>query len=245
MSVSYSIYTVLNSDYMTFGKIFINSLYDKVDVNNIKHIYILDIGLVEEDKKYLNGFDKVKILPTDFNLDFTGIHSENWVRAVVAKTYFIRKLLIEQESGPVVMIDSDCMFIDDISGLVDTDYDMQICYRGEHSRGQLLGSYVSFNDKEKSIQFLNEWIDEIPHIETPWKETPALNNTYPSFIDKIKFGLVPIHKVSSYEFSDMGKEDVSIIHFKTGARHSTVEETIQKRIEERGFKDYCERYLDV
>ena len=61
----------------------------------------------------------------------------------------------------------------------------------------------------------------------------------------MNFDLVPIHKVSSYEYSDMESEDVKIIHFKTGARHKTVEETIQKRIEERGFKDYCKRYLDV
>jgi len=57
--------------------------------------------------------------------------------------------------------------------------------------------------------------------------------------------LVPVHKVSSYEYDDMNNEDVKIIHFKTGAKHTTVEETIQKRIEERGFKDYCKRYLDV
>jgi len=43
----------------------------------------------------------------------------------------------------------------------------------------------------------------------------------------------------------MENQDVKIIHFKTGAKHKTVEETIQKRIEERGFKDYCKRYLDV
>jgi hypothetical protein len=67
------------------------------------------------------------------------------------------------------------------------------------------------------------------------------------FENEMNFDLIPIHKVSSYEFNDMDKEDVSIIHFKGGLtprkRPRTVEETIQRRIEERGFKDYCGRYL--
>ena len=35
---------------MTFGKIFINSLYDKVDMVKVNSIFILDIGLKKEDK---------------------------------------------------------------------------------------------------------------------------------------------------------------------------------------------------
>ena len=243
--MKYSIYTVLNSDYMTFGKIFINSLYDKVDMDKVNSVFILDIGLKEEDKDYFKKYKDVKILPTEFDLDFgEGIHSKNWIKAVISKTYFLRKLLMSESVEPVVMIDSDCMFVRDISDLVDTQYDMQICYRDNNST-PLLGSYVSFNNKEKSIGFLNKWIDTIPTISTPWKESPALSKTQPLFENEMKFDLVPIHKVSSYEYSDMENKDVKIIHFKTGARHKTVEETIQKRIEERGFKDYCKRYLDV
>ncbi len=241
--MKYSIYTVLNSDYMTFGKVFINSLYDKVDMNKVKHIFILDIGLTKQDKDYFKKYKNVRILSSDFDLDFGGgIHSENWIKAVVSKTYCLRKLLINESVEPVVMIDSDCMFIRDISDLIDTKYDMQICYRNNHPT-PLLGSYVSFNNREKSINFLNKWIDTIPTIQTPWKESPALSQTYPLFKNKMDLDLVPVHKVSSYEYNDMDNEDVKIIHFKTGAKHTTVEETIQKRIEERGFKKYVERYL--
>lgn len=243
--MKYSIYTVLNSDYMTFGKVFINSLYDKVDMDKVNSVFILDIGLKKEDRDYLEKYENVKILSTDFDLDFgDGIHSDNWIKAVVSKTYFLRQLLINENVEPIIMIDSDCMFIRDISDLVNVEYDMQICHR-ENNSTPLLGSYVSFNDRDKSINFLNKWIDTIPTIQTPWKESPALSQTYPLFQDEMNFDLVPIHKVSSYEYSDMENKDVKIIHFKTGAKHKTVEETIQKRIEERGFKDYCERYLSV
>ena len=49
--MKYSINTVLNSDYMTFGKIFINSLYDKVDMDKVNFVFILDIGLKKEDPR--------------------------------------------------------------------------------------------------------------------------------------------------------------------------------------------------
>ena len=39
---------------MTFGRIFINSLYDKVDMTKVNSVFILDIGLKEEDKKYFH-----------------------------------------------------------------------------------------------------------------------------------------------------------------------------------------------
>ena len=65
--MKYSIYTVLNSDYMTFGKIFINSLYDKVDMSKVDSVFILDIGLKKEDRDYLEKYKNVKILSTDFD----------------------------------------------------------------------------------------------------------------------------------------------------------------------------------
>ena len=51
---------------MTFGRIFINSLYDKVDMTKVNSVFILDIGLKKEDKKYFEKYKNVKILPTDF-----------------------------------------------------------------------------------------------------------------------------------------------------------------------------------
>ena len=40
--MKYDIYYVLNSAYIRFGKIFLKSLYDKVDMNNVRHIYLSD-----------------------------------------------------------------------------------------------------------------------------------------------------------------------------------------------------------
>ena len=65
--MTYSVYTVLNSDYMTFGRIFVNSFIDKCDQNKVDKIYILDIGLSDKDRKWLNNTsDKIEILSSDY-----------------------------------------------------------------------------------------------------------------------------------------------------------------------------------
>ena len=51
----YNVFTILNSSYIKFGKIWINSLYDKVDINKIENIFIGDTGLYKEDKNYLEN----------------------------------------------------------------------------------------------------------------------------------------------------------------------------------------------
>ena len=47
----YSIFTTLNSGYYKFGQIFINSLYENINLNKINKIYIADTGLILNNKK--------------------------------------------------------------------------------------------------------------------------------------------------------------------------------------------------
>ena len=233
----YSIYTVLNSAYLTFGKVFLNSLYDKIDMNQVQYIFILDTGLSDEDREFISKNDKVKIIDSGVTTSLKGgTEDKEWTQTVVLKTYALRELLKTYDDlFPIVMIDSDCMFIRDISELLNTDYDLQICHRENHGT-PLLGSYVSFNDKDKCMSFLDKWIERIPQIKTPWKESPALSQIYEENSDEYNIELVSEKKVSSYTPEDM--EDTHIIHFKSMNNHKTAEETIQKRIFDRGFGDY-------
>ena len=64
----YDIYFVLNSAYIKFGKIFLGSLHDKVDMDNVRNIYISDTGLNENDKKYVKSFDKVAVVNREYHL---------------------------------------------------------------------------------------------------------------------------------------------------------------------------------
>ena len=48
--MKYDIYFVLNSAYIKFGKIFLESLHDKVNMDNVRCVYLSDTGLNEKDK---------------------------------------------------------------------------------------------------------------------------------------------------------------------------------------------------
>ena len=237
--MKHSIYTVLNSAYMTFGKIFVQS-YLEHNIKNCNYIFILDAGLEEDDIKWLEQFDKVQIIGSDVRTSFrNGNTSTDWTDTVVAKTYGLREIMKAYEVEPIVMIDSDCLVLQDISLLIDTSKDIQICNRPEHQT-PMLGSYVSINSK--CLDFMDQWIDIIPTISTPWKESPALSKVYLEFKDKLSIGLIPEHIVSCYKKEDVS-DDVRIVHFKSGEGHKTIEESIQKRIYERGFGPEVEKYV--
>ena len=238
--MKHSIYTVLNSAYMPFGKIFINS-YLKFNYEVCEYIFILDAGLTENDIKWLSNIENVKIINSSINTSFKdGNTSEEWTTTVVAKTLGLYELLKAYDVSPIIMIDSDCLVLGDISSLIDMTQHIQICHRPNH-KTPMLGSYVSINDRVAGLEILNRWIETIPSITTPWKESPALSKIYPEFVDKLKLGLVPERIVSCYKKEDVN-EEVKIIHFKSGATHKTIEESIQKRIYERGWGELIKEF---
>lgn len=237
----HSVYTVLNSAYMTFGKIFVRS-YLEHNLDNCEHLFILDAGLSTDDIVWLSKHSegKVKIITSDINTTFrNGNTSEDWTKTVVAKTYGLREILNVYNTTPIVMIDSDCLILDKISSLIDIEKDIQICHRLNHQT-PMLGSYVSIN--RKCNEFLDAWIETIPTINTPWKESPALSLIYRKFKDTLNIGLINEHIVSCFE-KDKVDDKVKIVHFKSGAAHRTIEESIQRRIYDRGFGNMVNKYL--
>ena len=61
----YNIMAVFNSSYFPFGKVWINSLYDKNDMSNVPKVFIVDTGLKEEEREYfLSKGDEVYIYDT-------------------------------------------------------------------------------------------------------------------------------------------------------------------------------------
>lgn len=225
---------------MTFGKIFIQSYFEHNN-NDCNFLFILDAGLKEDDINWLEQFNKVKIIDSNVNTNFkNGNTSKDWTDTVVSKTYGLREILNTYNITPIVMIDSDCLILGDISPLIDLSKDIQICNRPNH-RTPMLGSYVSIN-KPTCGRFMDEWIDTIPTISTPWKESPALGKVYQNFKDTLDIGLIPEHIVSCYDKKQI-TDEVKIVHFKSGAAHKTIEESIQKRIYERGFANEVNKYV--
>ena len=89
-SMKYNILTVINEGYAQFGKLFINSLFENIDLKNVEKIYVYDTGLSEDTVRYFNYFPKVVVMATGADFKSTGIHDEGWA----SNTYSLFILLI-------------------------------------------------------------------------------------------------------------------------------------------------------
>ena len=75
--MKYNIVTTLNNDYMPFGILFINSLFDNIDLDSINKVYVFDTGLQENDIRYLELFPKVQVEKTPYNTEKVKMHMIN------------------------------------------------------------------------------------------------------------------------------------------------------------------------
>jgi hypothetical protein len=243
-----NIYTVLNSAYWKFGKIFIDSLYDKVDLNKIHKIYISDTGLDQDQIEYLKSKSEIEIIDSNISTNFEGgTWSEEWHQVVTSKTKVLKDI-ISKNGHPTVMIDADCLFLDDISDLIDTKYDLQICHRDHHI--PYLGSFVSINNKS-GIDFINQWIQNIKatakldkdgHLVA--RESPALSETVKEMRTEFKIQDISEYVVSATH-KDMLSDKTKIVHFKGSSKASDIGELYDKRLSGRPvLYNLAKKYLE-
>ena len=243
--MKYNVMVVLNSSYFNFGKVFINSFHDKVNLKNVDNIFIVDTGLTGDNKKYFSKFDKVYIhnsgLTTDY--DDGGSWGNGWQQNVGCKT-IVFKSILEQTKIPLIMIDGDCLFVKDFSELIDDNYDIQSCRR--ESSVPYLASFVVAQNNSKSIKCMDEWIrliNEKP-LDVP-RESPSLGEAVNLLKDKINIGDIEQIKVSTHnetEFCD----DTYVIHLKGSTLSKNISERETKSlIGNKNFSNLIRKYIDV
>jgi len=231
--VRYNILTVLNEGYAQFGRLFINSLFDNIDLDSIDTIYIYDTGLSSNSKKYLSLFPKIKIVDAGFIALSEDIHDKGWQKNTYSKTRFLKEVLVET-GIPTIMIDADCVFKCEFIKLLDSNTDLTVCRRTRPGFSNHLGSFFAANNITKSINFLDKWIDRIENSEGKHKESPAL-----SYVLENQ-NILKIQELDESVISALGdSSDVRIFHLKSDSGL----ETIERRINQPHLIPYIYRYL--
>jgi len=245
--MKYNIFFSLNSSYFPYGKMFIRSLYEVLDLSKVDKVIIADTGLTEEQKDFFLSFDRVELLETNLKADFDdgGTWGKGWQSVVTSKAKNLHRALIKYNTT-TVMVDADCIFTQDVAGII-SDQDIQLCYRGdEKPDNPYLGSYVVFKPTEKSYKFLDIWTSLIDsNSSSRAKESPMLAKAV-NEVGKDLIENIPRKLVSCYTKGEYDKSTVKpfIVHFKGGSLSSNVEADIKKRIYgTHGFDELVEKYL--
>lgn len=186
--MKYNILTVGSKSYFPFIEIFLNSLYETVDLNNINKIYLV-LGDMEEFETLIPYSEKLVIVSSKQYDNFSGVHSDGWYDNTKKKTSYLYKLLDEiPEKESLILIDSDVMFLADFCDLIEKDYDIQIAELSEgphNSKAGVVLSHIAcfmvFNNLKKSKLFVQKWIYYMDFLNESKRgkphETPAMNLT--------------------------------------------------------------------
>mgnify|MGYP003624283824 CR=1 FL=1 len=245
MENKYNILFTLNSSYIMYGKLFINSLYDNNDMDKVNKVYLADTGLDNIDKHFFNSFPHIEIIETNISSNFNegGTWGEGWSNSVVSKTQTLYKIL-KKSPLPVMMIDADCIILKDLFPLISYKVSMQLCCRKPHSI-PYLGSFLIAHPDKNGKEFVLKWINNINNSSgTKAKESPNLGITV-SELKHVKIEDIPRLKVSCYNKNEYN-DDVFIVHLKGSSLSNNIEEDYKKRIYgEHGFDLIIKKYSNV
>lgn len=223
--MKYNFFTVLNSAYMIFGKIWLLSLLEEIPDDKIDNIIILDTGLKDEEISYFKAFEKVSILQSDLNLADTSDalpRNSNWLQHVLRKTKFC-KVALKLHNNPLIMVDSDCMFLGDVTEVLEQDKDILVCNRSYKEDDNWIASFFVVNNPDEGIRFLSSWISRMKKlmIEKPhrgWFESHSLNLLLNEIRQgehgEFNVGDVYTADVACEEESLLSLENTKLVHFK-------------------------------
>jgi len=178
--MNYNILTVINEEYAVFGKLFLNSLFENVDLRRIDKILVYDTGLASATVEYYNYFPKVEVIQTGSNYRSNEIHDKGWKENTYSKTKYLFEAL-EERGLPTLMIDSDCIFAAPFDDLIDEKTDIVACSRNREGFSKHIGSFFGAINVERSKDFLSKWIKNVDLLQNTTEmkhcESPALSKT--------------------------------------------------------------------
>ena len=242
----YSILSIASGQFDHFLWVFLKSALEKINLEHVHEICILNIGLPKESVNYFEKLNsKIKFIESEKILFSKESWDESWQINVLEKTKFA-KTYLQKQNMPTYMIDIDCMFLDDIFDLLNINHkaDIILCDRSDLWPGMpFIASFVAFLNVDQSIIFLDEWIqmmDVVNQFET--KETPALNELVKN---SIKYNLAALsHKIVGLYYEYLLLPETKIIHFKGGGFKNDHDSIMDRFDRFKSFNEVINKYIE-
>jgi len=244
----FNIVTVItNKEYEKFLILFLNSLFRNTNTDNLNSVYILEKNVREELKiSLIKKYGKIIFENKNYNLDLPkikGVFRHDWRLSVLSKSMYVYEKVLESNI-PTVLIDLDSFFIKNFSQHINTEYDIQVCERENQQKiKRIIASYISFNNKQKSICFLEKWISLIKALNEDVVETKSLNlmSQDPNFkIERLSY-----KKISYYYGIDEVSDETAVFHLKGCNPTIPVQTDVDNRIKRLEKKYSVDDYLSL
>ena len=245
----YSIISVVNKSYTEFAYVFVKSALEKLNLDSLIEIRLLDTGIDSVDKVKLSSLHPKVVIQTA-----KAIHNSNepwdegWQENVLLKTNFAYDYLFENKVA-TFMIDIDSMFINTLQDIVELEVDAIVCDRSDLWAGMpAIASFVGFINVENSLNFIKVWRDKMNFmLEKGFKtrETPALNEVI-KYNTTLNIAGISHQLVGLYK-TDLETDETRILHFKGDGESEgkPIEEAVSIRLNK--FKKYnskIKKYLE-
>jgi hypothetical protein len=238
----YSIQTTSDYSYFPFLKVFVNSVLANCSKDHLNNIYVVNTGMDDEQLNYIKSLSTcIKIINTGSTTNFKGgIWGEDWQINVKGKTMWLLNTVNKVQES-VLMLDSDMMVTKDLYELLIQGGDIQVCVRQGNST-PYIGSYFFSINKEKSIPFLQKWV-EITNSNSGKKplESPALCETIKLFRPELDIKEQECKTVNVIDPPTFTPETY-VVHFKSRTVDDNTNQ-FHKRVIERGWGEHIKTYL--
>ena len=240
--MKYNIQTTSDHSYFAFLKIFVNSILTNCNLEYLNKIYIINTGMTDDEVIYLTErSNHIEIIETGLKTNFKGgTWGEDWQLNVKGKTHYLYELVSKIEQ-PLLMLDSDMMIVKDLYPLTQFGGDLQVCVRPGNSV-KYIGSYFFSMNPSKSLPFIKEW-KELTQTSTgkAAHESPALTKIVEKY--KSQLNIIELEQDIVNRISYPLLDKTIIVHFKGTKLSNTIEESIQCRINNRGWKMEISKYV--
>lgn len=185
---------VSNSKYFHLTLLALRSL---IATNPVKQALVYDVGLTPYQRAVIEQVDnRVEIISSGKSHQSSQNQDGGWVAAVGEKTQILSKLVSESSHFPIILADSDLVFLSNVTELVDPRFSVQVTKRSKtqvRPDGRELDYIASFLvvNSTAALDYLTRWSETmrelVTEIEPPY-ESYAQHLTTLEFLPRGNIG---------------------------------------------------------
>lgn len=156
-----------NSKYFHLTLLALSSLFA---TNPVHRVVVYDVGLSRYQRAVIARIDsRVDVIVSGKNHHSSQNQDGGWVAAVGEKTQILSRLVSESSNFPIILADSDLVFLSDITDLINPQFCVQVTkrsktqFRPDGKELDYIASFLVVNSTE-ALDYLTRWSETMGNL---------------------------------------------------------------------------------